>query len=79
MLRQMPYRTFLQISPKFDECLKIIACHSAIRANQALSDEQVKALLKDMDSCKNPSYCPHGRPTWVRWTRSSLEKSFSRI
>lgn len=63
----------------FDECLKIIACHSAIRANQSLSDEQIKGLLSGMDSCKNPSYCPHGRPTWVRWTRSALEKSFNRI
>ncbi|MDM8516848.1 DNA mismatch repair endonuclease MutL [Desulfobacterales bacterium HSG16] len=63
----------------FDECLKIIACHSAIRANQSLSDEQIKGLLSGMDSCKNPSYCPHGRPTWVRWTRNALEKSFNRV
>jgi len=48
-----------------DECRMIIACHSAIRANQALSDEQMKGLFRQLDHCEDPSRCPHGRPTWV--------------
>lgn len=62
-----------------DQCLILMACHGAIRANQNLADEQIRALLDQLDECANPSYCPHGRPTWIRWTISSLEKSFSRI
>lgn len=62
-----------------DECLKIMACHGAIRANQMLSDEQIKGLLDQLDKCNNPSHCPHGRPTWIQWTIKSLEKSFNRI
>jgi len=62
-----------------DECLMLMACHGAIRANQTLSDKQIKALLDRLDKCDNPSNCPHGRPTWIRWTKYFLEKSFKRI
>ena len=62
-----------------DACLEIMACHGAIRANQALSDRQIKALLVQLDACENPSNCPHGRPTWIRWSVKFLEKAFNRI
>jgi DNA mismatch repair protein MutL len=62
-----------------DHCLEIMACHGAIRAHQTLSQEQIQALLKQLDNCKNPSNCPHGRPTWIKWTLRFIEKSFGRI
>lgn len=62
-----------------DQCLMLMACHGAIRANQHLSDGQVKELLDQLDKCDNPSHCPHGRPTWISWSTRSLEKSFGRI
>jgi len=62
-----------------DEFLILMACHSAIRANQSLSDVQIKGLLEQLENCENPSHCPHGRPTWIKWTIKDLEKSFSRI
>lgn len=62
-----------------DQCLILIACHGAIRANQKLSDKQIRALLSQLDECENSSHCPHGRPTWISWTLESIEKSFKRI
>ena len=62
-----------------DQCLMLIACHGAIRANQRLLDKQIRALLAQLDECENPSHCPHGRPTWISWTLESIEKSFKRI
>ncbi len=62
-----------------DECLLLMACHGTIRANQQLADQQIKALLNQLDECDNPSHCPHGRPTWIRWSFKTLEKSFKRI
>ena len=62
-----------------DACLILMACHGAVRANQPLSDKQITNLLKQMDECDDPSHCPHGRPTWIRWSLSTLEKSFKRI
>ncbi|MEA1948364.1 MAG: DNA mismatch repair endonuclease MutL, partial [Thermodesulfobacteriota bacterium] len=62
-----------------DQCLILMACHGAIRANQKLSDEQIKGLLDQLDQCDQPSNCPHGRPTWISWSIKDLEKSFKRI
>ncbi len=60
-------------------CIELMACHSVIRANQALTPDQVKVLLVQLDGCENPSHCPHGRPTWIRWSVKELEKLFKRI
>ena len=62
-----------------DECLMLMACHGAIRANQDLSEMEIRRLLADLDRCDNPSHCPHGRPTWIRWSLRELEKTFRRI
>ena len=62
-----------------DECLTVMACHNAIRAHQRLSEAQIKAMLEQLDGCDNPSHCPHGRPVWLRWRVTDLEKQFQRI
>ena len=62
-----------------DACLILMACHGAVRANQPLSERQITNLLKQLDECNHPSHCPHGRPTWIRWSLQTLEKSFKRI
>ena len=62
-----------------ESCRMVMACHGAIRANQALNDQQIRGLLDQLDGCHNPSHCPHGRPTWLRWEIRELEKLFKRI
>jgi DNA mismatch repair protein MutL len=61
------------------ECLHLIACHAAIRANQSLNKDEIKRLLAQLDACEQPSNCPHGRPTWIKWHRKVFEKAFGRI
>jgi len=67
------------LNSAIDTSLKLMACHGAIRAGQKLSELQIKQLLTQMDQCENPSNCPHGRPTWIRWELKFIEKSFNRI
>jgi DNA mismatch repair protein MutL len=62
-----------------EQCLILTACHAAIRANQALSEKEMRALLDGLDRCENPFNCPHGRPTLIQWTQKELEKRFRRI
>ena len=62
-----------------DQCIILMACHSAIRAHQPLSIIEMKELLKQLDQCENPFHCPHGRPTFVQWPIKTLEKSFKRV
>ena len=61
-----------------DQCIILMACHSAIRARQSLSIKEMKELLKQLDQCENPFHCPHGRPTSVQWPVKALEKIFKR-
>jgi DNA mismatch repair protein MutL len=56
----------------------VMACHHAVRANQRLTEVQIQTLLTQLDRCQNPAHCPHGRPTFVRWTLRNIEKAFGR-
>jgi DNA mismatch repair protein MutL len=62
-----------------DDCLILMACHSAIRANQALNIKEMQSLLLQLDSCENPDHCPHGRPIRIRWDINGLERLFRRV
>jgi len=62
-----------------DDVVKITACHSAIRAGQPLSIEEMRNLLTAMANTPNRYNCPHGRPTIVRIGSQELEKRFGRI
>jgi DNA mismatch repair protein MutL len=62
-----------------DECLSIMACHGAIRANQRLAEAQMKALLEQLDTLEHASHCPHGRPTYIHRNLRQVEKDFKRI
>lgn len=60
-----------------DLCARM-ACHSVVRAGQALSHPEMKSLLESMDEFPLSSYCPHGRPVCVEFPYQQLEKDFGR-
>jgi DNA mismatch repair protein MutL len=62
-----------------DRFLASMACHGAIRSGQRLNDEEARMLLRQLDGCRIPAHCPHGRPTWISWDLKSIERSFKRI
>lgn len=62
----------------FDPLLKIMACHGAIQAGEALSADEAQALLEELQKCSYPSNCPHGRPTMINISLAELEKMFGR-
>jgi DNA mismatch repair protein MutL len=55
-----------------------IACHGAIRAGQALTDEEMRSLVRQLEQTANPHTCPHGRPTVIRLSASQLDREFGR-
>jgi DNA mismatch repair protein MutL len=55
-----------------------MACHSAIRAGRALSLEEMQQLLAQMEEFPMSSFCPHGRPVYVEYPFSQLERDFGR-
>lgn len=60
------------------EILSTMACHSAIRAGQAMSIPEMQSLLTQMDRFPFSQFCPHGRPVSVRWSIDELEREFGR-
>ncbi len=55
-----------------------IACHGAVRSGQALSDDEMRALVRQLEQTANPHTCPHGRPTIIHLSKAQLEKEFGR-
>ena len=61
-----------------DECLILMSCHRAVRANKQMNIREMEKLLDDLEKCDNPMHCPHGRPIMVTMKRSKMEKLFKR-
>jgi len=61
-----------------DRMLFTMACHRAVRAGDALSEEQIAALLAEADAIEHAHTCPHGRPTRVLIPKAELENLFNR-
>ncbi|MBQ2835674.1 MAG: DNA mismatch repair endonuclease MutL [Clostridia bacterium] len=55
-----------------------VACKAAVKANMALTKEEVDSLMDKLLSLPNPFTCPHGRPTAIKMSRYDIEKKFAR-
>jgi DNA mismatch repair protein MutL len=64
---------------KLNDLIATMSCHSAIRAGQALSRDEMEKLLHDMDEYPLSSFCPHGRPVNVEVPFKQIERDFGRI
>jgi DNA mismatch repair protein MutL len=60
------------------EALASEACHSSIRAGDALEPMESQALLQQLLACEHPWNCPHGRPTVIKMTQEKFEEWFQR-
>ncbi|HEX37846.1 MAG TPA: DNA mismatch repair endonuclease MutL [Candidatus Cloacimonetes bacterium] len=77
---------FKQIEEEFspdgdfrDTLSKSYACHASIKVHQKLSKKEMLELINRLFACKNPFFCPHGRPTIIEITFEELKKRFKRI
>jgi DNA mismatch repair protein MutL len=67
-----------QLNDEIERVLSVIACHSMVRANQALSQAEMQQLLNDLAGIDFGSCCPHGRPIMHRLSKQQIEKLFHR-
>lgn len=55
-----------------------VACHTAVRAGEPLSEAQMRQLVSELMKTESPYTCEHGRPTMIVLSPGDLEKLFKR-
>ncbi|MEL6739881.1 MAG: DNA mismatch repair endonuclease MutL [Planctomycetota bacterium] len=60
------------------EVLDTMACKSAVKAGDPLTDDEIAELLEQRERVERSGSCPHGRATTVRLTRKDLDRLFDR-
>ena len=70
-----------EASPWEAACLEVLgrmACHGSVRAGQVLSEQEIRALLAQLERIDYAGTCPHGRPVLVSFPRPGVERWFHR-
>ncbi len=49
------------------------------KAGQALSDQEMEELIRQLEACAAPRTCPHGRPTMIHMSAVHLAHEFGRL
>ena len=63
---------------RFDRAAAATACHGSVRRGQALDQATMASLLRDLERCRNPHACPHGRPTLIEISSDDVLRKFGR-
>ena len=61
-----------------DRLITTICKRAAVKAGQVLSDQEMRALVRELEACNTPHTCPHGRPTMIHITAERLASMFGR-
>ncbi len=63
---------------KEERFIATVACKAAVKANMALTEEEVTSLMDQLLELPNPFTCPHGRPTVIKMSKYDIERKFAR-
>lgn len=69
----------LKHTTKHDRIIATIACKSAIKAGQKLSQEEMTSIVVNLFECEMPHICPHGRPIIIQSLLTEWDRKFGRI
>jgi DNA mismatch repair protein MutL len=68
----------LRLLSAADKVFASLACHSARRFGDHLSEHEQKQILRDLDTIPWAPTCPHGRPVAVAYSLPEIERRFAR-
>ena len=63
---------------KEEKFIATVACKAAVKANMALTPQEVESLMDKLLELPNPFTCPHGRPTAIKMSKYDIERKFAR-
>lgn len=61
-----------------EQALITLSCHTAVRAGQTLSLDEMRDLIRQLERATVPHTCPHGRPIMIHLSQDELERQFLR-
>jgi DNA mismatch repair protein MutL len=59
--------------------IRRVCKQAAIKAGQILNFDQMQTLIRQLERCKSPLTCPHGRPTLIHLSADQLAREFGRL
>ncbi len=62
-----------------DKIVTRVCKHGAIKAGQILSSDEMQSIIRQLERCRSPHTCPHGRPTMLHMTSEQLAREFGRL
>ena len=70
--------TFVQLVSCSTANFHMVVKDLLIRFNRPLSMQEMEQVILDLQKCKQPYHCPHGRPTVIVMSDGELRKEFER-
>lgn len=58
--------------------IRQVAHHGAYKSGQVLNQEQMQTLIRQLERCENPRFCPRGMPTLLHMSGEQLAREFGR-
>jgi len=59
--------------------ITLICKRAAIKAGQTLSLAEMQEMVRQLEGCRSPRTCPHGRPTMIYLSATELARQFGRV
>ncbi|MGQ9678648.1 MAG: DNA mismatch repair endonuclease MutL [bacterium] len=72
-------KTSLEKTIVEEELSKLLACKGAVKAGQRLTQDEMISLINRLFACREPYFCPHGRPVIIKVSIEDLDRRFGRI
>lgn len=62
--------------PRREMLLRTVAWQQAIKPGKVLSEKEMQQVVEDLFNCRQPNATASGRPTYLEFSKSGLEKMF---
>lgn len=67
----------VKLEPR-ENLAKSFSCKAAVKAGDALNEQEMRSLLDQLLATQNPFVCPHGRPIIIKLSLNELDRRFGR-
>jgi DNA mismatch repair protein MutL len=62
-----------------DKIVLRVCKQAAVKAGQILSLDEMQGIIRQLERCRSPLTCPHGRPTMLHMSSDHLAREFGRL